>query len=70
MALNDIDDVYGTQGQVEFARRMAESLLKGAGSGMPDASMAVLPGTWAYGTGNILKAFWYRIVSCLSGTII
>lgn len=56
MALNEIDDVYGTQDQVEFARRMAESLLKGAGTGMPDASMAVLPGTWAYGAGNVLRA--------------
>lgn len=56
MVLNDIEDVYGTQDQVEFARRMAESLLKGAGTGMPDAGMAVLPGTWAYGAGNVLRA--------------
>ena len=56
MAQNEIDDVYGTQGQVEFARKMAESLLKGAGTGMPSADMAVLPGTWAYGAGNLLRA--------------
>ena len=55
--LNEVDQVYGTGAQVEFARRMAESLLKG-GHYVPDASMAKLPGTWMYGVPNILKSLF------------
>ena len=55
MADNDVDAIYSTQPQIDFARRMAESLLK-QGNYVPDAAMAKLPGTWMYGVPNIIRA--------------
>lgn len=58
MALNDPDNIYGTQAQIEFARKMAESLLSGKGGfkGLP-ADVARIPYAGVnYGGMNILNA--------------
>lgn len=56
MADND-PSIYDSREQLDFARRMAESLLKSGQNGyIPDAAMAKLPGTWMYGVPNIIKA--------------
>jgi len=55
---NNVDDIYGTDPQVEFARKMAEALLSGKGGfkGLP-ADVATLPYAGVnYGGMNILNA--------------
>lgn len=47
--------IYDTREHLDFARRMAESLLK-EGNYVPDRGMATLPGTWMYGVPNIIRA--------------
>lgn len=50
---NDIDEIYGTNPQVEFARKMAKVLSSREGHEM-SPGMAVLPGSWRYGVKDIL----------------
>lgn len=55
---NDPDDIYGSNPQIEFARKMAEALLTGKGGfkGLP-AEVAHMPGAGLnYGGMNILNA--------------
>jgi len=58
MALNDPDVIYGSEAQREFARRMAEALLKGKGGvqGLP-ADVATIPYAGLnYGVANIINS--------------
>lgn len=52
---NNVDDIYGTNPQVKFARDMAEYLAKQKHY-TPNASMAVLPGSWMYGIKDVISA--------------
>lgn len=52
---NSVDDVYGSKAGVDFAKIMAEVLSKRDGY-VPDASMAVLPGTWMYNLPKVVDA--------------
>jgi len=52
---NSVDDVYGSNVGVNFAKMMAEALSK-QGNYVPNADMAKLPGSWMYGVPNILSA--------------
>lgn len=51
---NDIDEIYGTGSQVDFARQMARILMGQKGFQM-SPGMAVLPGSWAYSVPDIVK---------------
>lgn len=51
---NDMDEIYGTGSQVDFARQMARILMGQKGFQM-SPGMAVLPGSWAYGVPDIVK---------------
>lgn len=55
MANNEIDDIYGTNPQVDFAREMAKVLLKRQGNKL-SPGMAVLPGSWMYGIQDVVEA--------------